>query len=1085
MSQVNIYQSVSTKKSIQSIDISSQLESPQQIVFIDSNIEDYQSLANGVLPGTKVVILRPTADGVQQITKVLKKYPYIPSIHIVSHGTPGCLYLGNSQLNINSINNDYCQELEAWSVTNLFLYGCNIASGNAGKGFLAQLREITGANIAASAKPTGNVALGGDWELEVIRGKLEVSLAFSDQIQSQWEHILAPFEEQPYFYQVISGQLRIFNPLTNNYESVGVAHPDGYNATGFNTLNDDNFIYGIEGGSTSKSGNVVRIHSDGTVEDLLIGGATVTVNEFPEPGDPNLNSGDVDDQGNLWVRTGDTELTRINLTTGAQVRFSLSGDGSGKSLARVADLIYNTSDQKFYGIDNNANLYVIDNFNITDAINGIGTLDIDVSTNQIVGLPTGRDYGAVWIDEDFDLYASRNNREELYRIKDFTGTSPEAILVANSEATGNNDGMSDPRQKSAFKVPFIDPDPDNVSTVDPFSYQNTFTEDTDEDNDGEIDGVSIVDGAVDIKDFDGSVDLDDDGNVDDTGGKIRSAEITLTNPQDSDELFVDEVDGITVTRDANDDVVSLTVTATGSQITITGDGTDVIIVDAGTDGASAEDFETALKAIQFRNTSDTPNTTPREIEIQLTDTDDDTEEPNNNNNTGNIAKTTIKVIPVNDPPAFTGLDPENIITEDNTVTVNPNATPVTPVVLDNGAEIKDPELFERNNYNGAVLTLQTEIDEVETASGNFSNGSSNVLGDLTDPDNPGDPDLTITVDGTTTTIGKVTENTAGKLELTFNNKATSDLVNLALRNIAYDTDYTTDNSIIRVKYTIEDNNKDTGTEADGNYVSAFGSIEVQNGNTLTVEPSAINNSTNYNGTSVIIQRDGGPNSEDEFSSINLTEDTTFDVEGTISATITVTTNSNGILQLTFSDQRNEINADVINQVLEQITYTNTGSNADPVTINYYIEQGINGPLDDTGFVTINRPPTAIDDTFSMDEDSGSVTFDLLGGTPDTTDDDDRDPDRDLNGDPDTLSIKSINGVELTGETQTIDVPNGTVNVDGDGNITFTPDENYNGSISFDYVVEDGRGGEDTGTVTGTVNSRNDLPTAVNDTATVA
>ncbi len=81
---------------------------------------------------------------------------------------PGCLYLGNSQLSINTINNDYAQELENWSVTNILLYGCNVAAGDAGAEFLEKLHQLTGANIAASARPTGNVALGGDWELEVI-----------------------------------------------------------------------------------------------------------------------------------------------------------------------------------------------------------------------------------------------------------------------------------------------------------------------------------------------------------------------------------------------------------------------------------------------------------------------------------------------------------------------------------------------------------------------------------------------------------------------------------------------------------------------------------------------------------------------------------------------------------------------------------------------------------------------------------------------------------------------------------------------------------------------------------------------------
>ncbi|MCL2925991.1 MAG: cadherin-like domain-containing protein, partial [Trichodesmium sp. MAG_R04] len=75
---------------------------------------------------------------------------------------------------------------------------------------------------------------------------------------------------------------------------------------------------------------------------------------------------------------------------------------------------------------------------------------------------------------------------------------------------------------------------------------------------------------------------------------------------------------------------------------------------------------------------------------------------------------------------------------------------------------------------------------------------------------------------------------------------------------------------------------------------------------------------------------------------------------------------------------------------------------------------------------------------------------------------------------DPLKIKSINGTELTpAAAQTITVLNGTVNVATDGTITFAPDSNYNGSINFNYVVEDDNGGEDTGTVTGIVNAVNE------------
>ncbi|HSO07094.1 MAG TPA: cadherin-like domain-containing protein, partial [Pelomicrobium sp.] len=43
--------------------------------------------------------------------------------------------------------------------------------------------------------------------------------------------------------------------------------------------------------------------------------------------------------------------------------------------------------------------------------------------------------------------------------------------------------------------------------------------------------------------------------------------------------------------------------------------------------------------------------------------------------------------------------------------------------------------------------------------------------------------------------------------------------------------------------------------------------------------------------------------------------------------------------------------------------------------------------------------------------------------------------------------------------------------------TFTPAANYNGPVSFDYVVSDGNGGTDTGTVNITVNPINDDPVA--------
>ncbi|MDJ0894329.1 MAG: Ig-like domain-containing protein [Alphaproteobacteria bacterium] len=56
--------------------------------------------------------------------------------------------------------------------------------------------------------------------------------------------------------------------------------------------------------------------------------------------------------------------------------------------------------------------------------------------------------------------------------------------------------------------------------------------------------------------------------------------------------------------------------------------------------------------------------------------------------------------------------------------------------------------------------------------------------------------------------------------------------------------------------------------------------------------------------------------------------------------------------------------------------------------------------------------------------------------------------------------------------------NGLAEINDQGEVTYTPDADYNGPDSFDYVANDGNGGSDTGTITVTVNPVNDAPVAV-------
>ena len=175
------------------------------LVFIDMAVEDYSGLVNGVLDNTQVFLLDSTDNGVKQITEILGSWAgeNLTNIHLVCHGAPGCLQLGNTHLGLDTLDK-YSQQLQQWQKIflastksdnpwNLLIYGCKVAFGDAGGEFVEKLHQLTGANIAASRHLIGNTALGGNWELSVRTADMEVNLAFAETAREAYAGVLATF----------------------------------------------------------------------------------------------------------------------------------------------------------------------------------------------------------------------------------------------------------------------------------------------------------------------------------------------------------------------------------------------------------------------------------------------------------------------------------------------------------------------------------------------------------------------------------------------------------------------------------------------------------------------------------------------------------------------------------------------------------------------------------------------------------------------------------------------------------------------------------------------------------------------------
>ncbi|MFY0653953.1 MAG: tandem-95 repeat protein [Cyclobacteriaceae bacterium] len=127
-------------------------------------------------------------------------------------------------------------------------------------------------------------------------------------------------------------------------------------------------------------------------------------------------------------------------------------------------------------------------------------------------------------------------------------------------------------------------------------------------------------------------------------------------------------------------------------------------------------------------------------------------------------------------------------------------------------------------------------------------------------------------------------------------------------------------------------------------------------------------------------------------------------------------------------------------------------------------------------VGTNVPPVADDETVTTDEDT-QVTIDITDG----------DTDSDGTIVPSSIILIDPTNAGITGNSSTPLVISGEGNysIDVDGNLTFTPEENFNGTSSVNYTIKDNLGAtSNVATVTVDITPANDGPVAVDDEETM-
>ncbi len=144
----------------------------KEIIFIDSNIADYQDILKSIGPYYDVYkIDMQRSDAIAQISNILKTQTNVDAIHIISHGKSGGIEIADNPLDATSLTTTYAADMAIWRASlsaegDVLLYGCDIGEGESGQLFTQTLSSVLGADVAASTTLTGHQRLGGDWVLE-------------------------------------------------------------------------------------------------------------------------------------------------------------------------------------------------------------------------------------------------------------------------------------------------------------------------------------------------------------------------------------------------------------------------------------------------------------------------------------------------------------------------------------------------------------------------------------------------------------------------------------------------------------------------------------------------------------------------------------------------------------------------------------------------------------------------------------------------------------------------------------------------------------------------------------------------------
>ncbi|MDQ2075969.1 beta-propeller fold lactonase family protein [Marinimicrobium sp. ABcell2] len=120
-------------------------------------------------------------SSLNELTGIAPDGSLYSGIHLITHGRPGKILLGERELEVDELARLLDRLLLKDGV--VYLYGCDIAGNIEGTAFVDSLARQLGRPVIASANSTGNRERGGDWELEYSSMALDAEPLFAQRVE--------------------------------------------------------------------------------------------------------------------------------------------------------------------------------------------------------------------------------------------------------------------------------------------------------------------------------------------------------------------------------------------------------------------------------------------------------------------------------------------------------------------------------------------------------------------------------------------------------------------------------------------------------------------------------------------------------------------------------------------------------------------------------------------------------------------------------------------------------------------------------------------------------------------------------------